>query len=294
MAQILDGRGIARTLAERHRAEIADIQQRLGHPLALAVVRAGDDKASASYIGQMKRLCKRMGMEFQEHALPAAAQDAAADRDRFIGRICRLNADPRVTGIMLSWPLPPEWDTESVAMTLDPRKDVDGLHPLNAGRLFLGGSFLEKEALVPNTPAGVIHLLRHYAIPLRGQHAVLIGRSNVAGRPLAALLIAHDATVTVTHSRTIDLAGHARRADILLVAMGRAHFVTPDMVKPGAVVVDVGINVTPDGLVGDVHYDAVKEVASAITPVPGGVGPVTNAMLIANTIRAARRQSGLA
>ena len=294
MAQILDGRGIARTLAERHRAEIADIQQRLGHPLALAVVRAGDDKASASYIGQIKRLCKRMGMEFQEHALPAAPQDAAADRDRFIGRICRLNADPRVTGIMLSWPLPPEWDTESVAMTLDPRKDVDGLHPLNAGRLFLGGSFLEKEALVPNTPAGVIHLLRHYEIPLRGQQAVLIGRSNVAGRPLAALLIAHDATVTVTHSRTVDLAGHARRADILLVAMGRAHFVTPDMVKPGAVVVDVGINVTPDGLVGDVHYDAVKEVASAITPVPGGVGPVTNAMLIANTIRAARRQSGLA
>ena len=294
MAQILDGRGIARTLAERHRAEIADIQQRLGHPLALAVVRAGDDKASASYIGQIKRLCKRMGMEFQEHALPAASQDTAADRDRFIGRICRLNADPRVTGIMLSWPLPPEWDTESVAMTLDPRKDVDGLHPLNAGRLFLGGSFLEKEALVPNTPAGVIHLLRHYEIPLRGQHAVLIGRSNVAGRPLAALLIAHDATVTVTHSRTVDLAGHARRADILLVAMGRAHFVTPDMVKPGAVVVDVGINVTPDGLVGDVQYDAVKEVASAITPVPGGVGPVTNAMLIANTIRAARRQSGLA
>ncbi len=294
MAQILDGRGIARTLAERHRAEIADIQQRLGHPLALAVVRAGDDKASASYIGQIKRLCKRMGMEFQEHALPAASQSAAADCDLFIGRICRLNADPRVTGIMLSWPLPSEWDTESVAMTLDPRKDVDGLHPLNAGRVFLGGSFLEKEALVPNTPAGVIHLLRHYEIPLRGQQAVLIGRSNVAGRPLAALLIAHDATVTVTHSRTVDLAGHARRADILLVAMGRAHFVTPDMVKPGAVVVDVGINVTPDGLVGDVHYDAVKEVASAITPVPGGVGPVTNAMLIANTIRAARRQSGLA
>ena len=140
----------------------------------------------------------------------------------------------------------------------------------------------------------MIHLLRHYEIPLRGQDAVLIGRSNVAGRPLAALLIAHDATVTVTHSRTVDLAGHARRADILLVAMGRPHFVTPDMVKPGAVVVDVGINVTPDGLVGDVHYDAVKEVASAITPVPGGVGPVTNAMLIANTIRAARLQSGLA
>lgn len=288
MALVLDGRDIARTLGERHRQELADIQGRLGRPLTLAVVRAGDNKASASYIRQIRRLCKRVGMEFQEHAL------AATDREAFIGRVCRLNADPRVTGIMLSWPLPSDWDPELVAMTLDPRKDIDGVHPLNAGRLFLGGPFLGMEAFVPNTPAGVIYLLRHYEIPLRGQHAVLIGRSNVAGRPLAALLIAHDATVTVTHSRTVDLPSLTRQADILLVAMGRPNFVTPDMVKPGAVVVDVGINFTSDGLVGDVQYEPVSAVASAITPVPGGVGPVTNAMLIANTITAARHQSGLA
>ena len=288
MALVLDGNRVARILRWRHRDELADIQKRLGHPLTLAVVRAGNDKASDSYIRQIERLCGRVGMEFQEHVLPAT------DREQFIGRICSLNVDPRVTGIMLSWPLPDDWDLELIAMTLDPRKDIDGVHPLNAGRVFLGGSFLGMESFVPNTPAGVIHLLRHYEIPLRGKHAVLIGRSNVAGRPLAALLIAHDATVTVTHSRTADLPGHTRQADILLVAMGRPNFVTPDMVKPGAVVVDIGINVTADGLVGDVQYDAVSEVASAITPVPGGVGPVTNAMLVANTIRAARLQSTLA
>lgn len=288
MALVLDGNRIARTLRGRHRDELADIQKRLGHPLTLAVVRAGADKASGSYIRQIEKLCGRVGMEFQEHTL------SATDREQFIGKICRLNADPRITGIMLSWPLPEDWDQELIAMTLDPRKDIDGLHPLNAGRVFLGGAYLDMEAFVPNTPAGVVYLLRHYEIPLRGQHAVLIGRSNVVGRPLAALLIAHDATVTVTHSRTADLAGHTRQADILLVAMGKANFVTPDMVKPGAVVVDIGINVTADGLVGDVQYDAVSEVASAITPVPGGVGPVTNAMLVANTIRAARLQSTLA
>lgn len=288
MALVLDGNRVARTLRGRHRDELADIQKRLGHPVALAVVRAGADKASGSYIRQIEKLCQRVGMEFQEHVLPAT------DREQFIGKICSLNADPRITGIMLSWPLPDDWDQELIALTLDPRKDIDGLHPLNAGRVFLGGAYLDMEAFVPNTPAGVIHLLRQYEIPLRGQHAVLIGRSNVVGRPLAALLIAHDATVTITHSKTADLAGHTRQADILLVAMGKANFVTPDMVKPGAVVVDIGINVTADGLVGDVQYDAVSEVASAITPVPGGVGPVTNAMLVANTIRAARLQSTLA
>ena len=288
MALVLDGRRVARTMRWRHRDELADIQRRLGHPLTLAVVRAGKNEASASYIRQIEQLCQRVGMEFQEHVL------SSTDREQFIGKICSLNADPRITGIMLSWPLPDDWDQELIAMTLDPRKDIDGLHPLNAGRVFLGGQFLGMEAFVPNTPAGVIHLLRHYEIPLSGKHAVLIGRSNVAGRPLAALLISHDATVTVTHSKTVDLAGHTRQADILLVAMGKANFVTPDMVKPDAVVVDIGINVTPDGLAGDVQYDAVSEVASAITPVPGGVGPVTNAMLIANTIRAARLQSTLA
>ena len=288
MALVLDGRRIARILSWRHRDELADIQKRLGHPLTLAVVRAGDDKSSASYIRQIEKLCRRVGMEFQVHIV------SPTDREQFIGRIWSLNVDPRITGIMLSWPLPEDWDQELVAMALDPRKDIDGLHPLNAGRLFLGGTYLGMEAFVPNTPAGVIHLLRHYEIPLRGKHAVLIGRSNVAGRPLAALLIAHDATVTVTHSRTVDLPSHTRQADILLVAMGRPNFVTQDMVKPGAVVVDIGINVTADGLVGDVQYDAVSEVASAITPVPGGIGPVTNAMLIANTIRAARLQSTLA
>ena len=288
MALVLDGSRIARILSWRHRDELADIQKRLGHPLTLAVVRAGDDKSSASYIRQIEKLCRRVGMEFQVHIV------SPTDREQFIGRIWSLNVDPRITGIMLSWPLPEDWDQELVAMALDPRKDIDGLHPLNAGRLFLGGPYLGMEAFVPNTPAGVIHLLRHYEIPLRGKHAVLIGRSNVAGRPLAALLIAHDATVTVTHSRTVDLPSHTRQADILLVAMGRPNFVTQDMVKPGAVVVDIGINVTADGLVGDVQYDAVSEVASAITPVPGGIGPVTNAMLIANTIQAARLQSTLA
>lgn len=288
MAVILDGSRIARKMRWRQRDELADIQKRLGHPLTLAVVRAGEDKASGSYIRQIEKLCQRVGMEFQEHLVPAT------DREQFIGRICSLNVDPRITGIMLSWPLPDDWDQELIAMTLDPRKDIDGLHPLNAGRVFLGGAYLGMEAFVPNTPAGVIHLLRDYEIPLNGKDAVIIGRSNVAGRPLAALLISHHATVTVTHSRTADLAGHTKRADILLVAMGRANFVSPEMVKPGAVVVDIGINVTPDGLVGDVQYDAVCEVASAITPVPGGVGPVTNAMLIGNTIRAARLQSTLA
>ncbi len=288
MAIELDGRPLARALRRRHRDELEDIQNRLGHPLTLAVVRAGEDKASTSYFRQIRNLCQRVDMEFQEHTLPAT------DREQFIGRICRLNADPRVAGIMLGWPLPEDWGAEFIASLLDPRKDVDGLHPLNAGRLFLGGEYLETGTFVPNTPAAVIHLLRHYEIMLSGKHTVLIGRSNVVGRPLAALLIAHDATVTVCHSRTAELASHTRQADILVAAMGRANFVTPDMVKPGAVVVDVGINVTPDGLAGDVQYDAVSEMASAITPVPGGVGPVTNAMLIENTIRAARIQSTLA
>ncbi|MFC3835044.1 MULTISPECIES: bifunctional methylenetetrahydrofolate dehydrogenase/methenyltetrahydrofolate cyclohydrolase FolD [Deinococcus] len=256
----------------------------LERPPHLVIVRVGDDPASVSYVRGKAKKAGESGLRSTVHALPETTPSAD-----LLALVASLNADPDVHGILVQLPLPPHIAEEPVLAAIDPDKDVDGLHPMNIGRLWSG-----RPTLAPCTPAGVMALLEHYGVPVAGRRAVIVGRSQLVGRPLAGLLLAADATVTVAHSRTRDLGAVTREADILVAAVGRAHLITPDMVKPAAVVIDVGINrvVGDDGkahLTGDVHPD-VAAVASALTPVPGGVGPMTVAQLMANTVQAARRQ----
>ena len=278
-AQVLDGRELARRVREELASAIDDFQTAEGVTPGLAVVLVGDDPASQVYIRTKMRECERVGIRAELHHFPSdVSQDAVENRLR------ELNADPDVHGILLQWPVPPGLDYGRLIETIAPIKDVDGFHPVNAGRLLAG-----QPRFVPCTPLGILHLLQAHGIPIAGRHAVVVGRSLIVGRPMAALLLAHDATVTICHSRTRDLAEHTRRADILVVAVGRAGFIGADHVKPGAAVIDVGINRLEDGrLVGDVDTEAVAAVAGAITPVPGGVGPMTVAMLLKNTFEAAR------
>jgi len=258
----------------------------------LTVVLVGDDPASAVYVGAKERACREAGIRGETIRLPASTSQA-----ELLAVVDRLNADASVDGILVQMPLPRQLDAEAVIQRLRPEKDVDGFHPVNAGKLLAGAS----DGFAPCTPAGVQLLLREYDVETRGAECVIVGRSNIVGKPLAALLMqpgaGADATVTVCHSRTRDLAAHTRRADILIVAAGRPQIVTADMVKPGAVVVDVGVNRVADPrakngtrLVGDVDFEAVSRVASLITPVPGGVGPMTIAMLLRNTVSAARQR----
>jgi methylenetetrahydrofolate dehydrogenase (NADP+)/methenyltetrahydrofolate cyclohydrolase len=276
-AQIIDGKAVAVEL----RATVAARVAALGYSPGLTVILVGDDPASAVYVRSKDRAAREAGINAQTIRLPADTPEA-----RLLGEIARLNADPDVDGILVQLPLPRHIDTDRVVEAIDPEKDVDGFHPLNVGALANG-----RPALVPCTPSGVMKLLRHTGVKLTGARALVLGRSSIVGRPLAHLLLAADATITVAHSRTTDIAAECRRADILIAATGRPEMVRGDWISPGATVIDVGINRLPDGrLVGDVHYEECRQRAGAITPVPGGVGPMTIACLLENTVEAAIRR----
>lgn len=269
-------------LAERVRAEVAERVEALGRPVRLATVLVGDDPASRVYVEAKHRAAAQAGIETVDHRLEAGTTQADLER-----LVAELGGDESVDGILVQMPLPPGLDEGRVIEGIDPRKDVDGLHPENLGRLVLG-----EPRFVPCTPQGVVALLEHYGVEIGGRVAAVVGRSLLVGRPLALLLgqRGRDATVIQAHSRTADLAELTRRADILVVAAGRPGLVGAGHVRPGAVVVDVGVNRTEEGLVGDVDAEAVAEVAGGLTPVPGGVGPMTVAMLLRNTVLAAERR----
>jgi methylenetetrahydrofolate dehydrogenase (NADP+)/methenyltetrahydrofolate cyclohydrolase len=280
---ILDGRPVAAKVQAAVATGVAELRRRSVTP-TLAVVLVGRDPASQVYVGRKQRACAEVGIVARDHLFPDGLEEA-----RLLALVRELNADPGVHGILVQLPLPAGLDEDRVIAAVDPRKDVDGFHPENLGRL-LGGH----PAVVPGTPAGILEILDHYGVELKGAEAVVIGRSRIVGKPLGQLLLGRHATVTMCHTRTRDLAGHTRRAEILAVAAGRPGVVTGDMVRPDAVVIDVGVNRGADGkLVGDVDFASVSPRVRAITPVPGGVGPMTVAMLLRNTLAAARRQAGL-
>jgi methylenetetrahydrofolate dehydrogenase (NADP+)/methenyltetrahydrofolate cyclohydrolase len=288
-AQLIDGKGIAARVLERNHAAVTALVGSHHLQPGLAVILVGDDPASQVYVRNKARQTVAAGMRSFEHLLPASATQAEV-----IELVRRLNRDPAVHGILVQLPLPPQIDELEVIEAIDPAKDVDGFHPINVGRLSIGAS-----ALVPCTPYGCSLLVRSAVPDPAGLHAVVIGRSNIVGKPVAQLLLAMHCTVTIAHSRTRDLPGLARSADILVAAVGRPRMVRGDWIKPGACVIDVGINRVPADepgktrLVGDVDFAEAAEVAGSITPVPGGVGPMTIACLLRNTVIAACRQRGL-
>ncbi|MDP2712893.1 MAG: bifunctional methylenetetrahydrofolate dehydrogenase/methenyltetrahydrofolate cyclohydrolase FolD [Solirubrobacteraceae bacterium] len=280
-AEIIDGKAIAGRVRIGVARDVAAFGDEFdGARPGLATILVGDDPGSAVYVAGKQKACKEVGMQGFNFPLPVDAP-----RAEVVALIERLNIDPQVSGILLQLPVPEGLDGVELTGMIDPRKDVDGLTPISAGLLALG-----REGLRPCTPSGVMTLLDAAGAQLEGAEAVVIGRSNLFGKPMAQLLLGADATVTTCHSRTRDLAGVCRRADVLIAAVGRARMVKADWVKPGAIVIDVGMNRAEDGLCGDVDFDAVKEVAAAITPVPGGVGPMTIAFLLRNTLLAARIQ----
>ncbi len=273
-AKIIDGKTHAAALLASLRETAAGLAVRPG----AAVVLVGDDPASRVYTRNKARACSDAGVDSTLHELPGTTSEA-----ELCALIDRLNADPAVHGIIVQLPLPSGIDAERVLRRIAPGKDIDGFHPENVGALALGS-----HRFVPCTPAGILRMLEAEGIALQGRDAVVVGRSNIVGKPMALLLLEKHATVTICHSRTVDLAAHVRRADVLVAAVGRPRMITADMVKPGACVIDVGIHRMPDGkLTGDVDFASVRQVAGWITPVPGGVGPMTVAMLVANTVRAA-------
>ena len=289
-ADLIDGKAIAAAI----RAEVArdvDVLRLRGVVPGLTVVLVGDDIASSTYVGAKEKASREAGMASTTIRLPADTTQAD-----LLALVEQLNQDEAVHGILVQMPLPPHIDPDTVIRHIQPSKDVDGFHPENVGKLLIGHT----DGFVSCTPAGVIELLLRSGVETSGAEVVVVGRSNIVGKPMAALLVqarrGGDATVTICHSRTRDLASHVRRADILIVAAGRAEMITGDMIKPGAVVIDVGMNSVPDAtrakgsrLCGDVHFESASAVASRITPVPGGVGPMTIAMLLRNTVRAAER-----
>jgi methylenetetrahydrofolate dehydrogenase (NADP+)/methenyltetrahydrofolate cyclohydrolase len=275
-ATLMDGKA----LAAKVRAEVADEVKEVGR-LGLATVLVGEDPASAVYIRSKHNAAREAGIEPHDHHLPAETSE-----EDLLALVEDLNDDDDVDGILVQLPLPDHIDEALVLRSVDPIKDVDGFHPFNAGQLYL-----DQPTLVPATPLGIIALLEEYDVPLKGARAVVIGRSSIVGKPVAMLLLARHATVTICHSRTQDLSRHTLDADVLVAAVGRPAMVSPDMVKTGAAVIDVGINRTEAGLVGDVDPGATDR-AALLTPVPGGVGPMTIAMLLRNTVRAARYRRG--
>ena len=293
-AGLIDGKEIARRIRDDIAREVASLSAR-GIVPGLAVVLVGDDPASAVYVNAKGKACDEAGMKSLTIRLPADTSEQV-----LLGRVRALNSDDSIHGILVQMPLPRQIDPDTVLRTIDPRKDVDGFHPINVGKLLIG----ERDGFAPCTPAGVQELLVQSGVDTVGKECVVIGRSNIVGKPMAALMfqdqLGANATVTVCHRYTRDLAQHTRRADILIAAAGRPRLVTRDMVKPGAVVIDVGINRVEDAsspkgyrIVGDVDFDGVREVASLVTPVPGGVGPMTIAMLLRNTVRAAALIAGI-
>jgi methylenetetrahydrofolate dehydrogenase (NADP+)/methenyltetrahydrofolate cyclohydrolase len=267
-------------LALKVRAEVAGDVAAFGKPVCLATILVGDDPASHVYVGSKHKASHEAGIDSRDHRFPSATAE-----QEVLDLVAELNADDAVDGILVQLPLPAHMDEPKVLRAVDPAKDVDGFHILNAGRLYLGEPYL-----VPATPSGVMVMLAEHGVELKGKDAVVIGRSEIVGKPMAMLLLAEHATVTICHSRTADLAAHCLRADVLVAAVGRPGIVTADMVKPGATVIDVGVNRTAEGkLVGDVD-PGVWEVAGLMTPVPGGVGPMTIAMLLRNTLTAAQQR----
>jgi methylenetetrahydrofolate dehydrogenase (NADP+)/methenyltetrahydrofolate cyclohydrolase len=276
-ARLIDGTAAAAALRDQVAARVASLPFRPG----LAVVLVGDDPASASYVRSKDKAAGLAGIDARTRRMPADT-----DRNTLLQQIEVLNADPDVDGILVQLPLPAHIDTASIIDAVDPAKDVDGFHPINVGRLASG-----RPGLVPCTPLGVMRLLAYANITIAGARALVLGRSAIVGRPVVALLLAADATVTIAHSRTSDLAGECRRADIVVAAVGQPEMVRGNWIKPGATIIDVGFNRLPDGrLAGDVAFDECVQVAGAITPVPGGVGPMTIACLLENTVTAAQRR----
>lgn len=271
---ILDGKGLARQNEITLKEKVKSLKQKFGFTPTLRVILVGENPASIAYVNSKKKACDRVGIDGEIIRLPIDIQEEA-----LIDKIESLNHDPKVDGILVQLPLPKHINETFVLNKVSPDKDVDGLHTINAGKLFT-----KQPGVVPATPLGVMMLLNHYKIQTEGKYAVVVGRSNLVGMPLAKLLNDADATVTVVHRKTTDLASFTRQADILCVAVGKPNFITKDMVKPGAVVVDVGINRVGDILVGDVDFEGVKDVASYITPVPGGVGPMTISALLFNVL----------
>jgi methylenetetrahydrofolate dehydrogenase (NADP+)/methenyltetrahydrofolate cyclohydrolase len=279
-ARIIDGKAVAARVREQVARDVEQFERETGVRPGLATVLVGDDPASAVYIAGKQRASAEAGIAAFDHRLAAHVPETEV-----VELLTQLNADDAVNGILLQLPVPEHLDGTALTGLIDSRKDVDGLTPTSAGLLALG-----REGLRPATPLGVMELLADAGVALEGTEAVVVGRSNLFGKPVAALLLAANATVTTCHSRTRDLPRVCARADVLIAAVGRPRMVKADWVKPGAVVIDVGINRLEDGLVGDVDFEPVAEVASAITPVPGGVGPMTIAMLLSNTLQAARIQ----
>lgn len=280
-AVVIDGKAVAARVREEVAEGVSEFVARHGRPPGLATVLVGDDPASAVYVGGKQKASAQVGIKGFDHRPPADISEA-----ELAALIGDLNADPAVSGILVQLPLPAHLDGTLITGLVDPAKDVDGLTPISAGLLALG-----RDGLRPCTPSGVIELLRSVDAQLEGAEAVVVGRSNLFGKPMAQLLLAENATVTTCHSRTRDLGAVCARADILIAAIGKARMVQGDWVKPGAIVIDVGITRLEEGLVGDVDFDAARQRASAITPVPGGVGPTTIACLLRNTLTAARAQA---
>ncbi|MBU2699752.1 methylenetetrahydrofolate dehydrogenase (NADP+)/methenyltetrahydrofolate cyclohydrolase [Sporomusaceae bacterium BoRhaA] len=280
MARILDGKQIASELKENIALEIAKLKEQSIVP-GLAVVLVGEDPASKVYVGHKEKACQALGI----HSEVIRLAETITTQELLV-QIKQLNQRSDIHGILVQLPLPQQLDEQRIIESVSPDKDVDGFHPINVGLLSLG-----RKTFVPCTPRGIMEMLKFSAIDVAGKHAVIIGRSNIVGKPLAALLLAQNATVTVCHSHTVNLAQVTKEADILIAAVGKGRFVTENMVKQGAIIIDVGINREGKKLVGDVDFDEVEQVASAITPVPGGVGPLTIMMLMANTIEAAKRRA---
>lgn len=289
-AEVIDGVAIAGAIRADVARHVGALRARGVRP-GLAVILVGDDPASQVYVRMKGKACEEAGMHSVTMRL-----DASTTQEELLTEIDMLNADPTIHGILVQMPVPKQIDAESIVRRIRPEKDVDGFHPINVGKVFIG----ERDGFAPATPAGVQQLLVRSKVETAGRHCVIVGRSNIVGKPMASLMVQNaagaNATVTICHSRTPDLAEHTRQADILIVAIGRPRTVTRDMVKPGAVVIDVGVNRVDDPsakkgyvLVGDVDFEGVRTVASKITPVPGGVGPMTIAMLLSNTLRAAER-----
>ncbi len=285
MAMLIDGKATSRAVRDEIRAETERFLKATGMLPGLAVVIVGEDPASQIYVRNKHKACEEVGFLSQVHALPEATTQEELD-----ALVEKLNHDPAIHGILVQLPLPKHLDAEEVLLRIDPEKDVDAFHPVNVGKIMIG-----TDSFLPCTPAGIIVLLKRHGIEIAGKRCVVIGRSNIVGKPMALLLLRENGTVTICHSRTKDLASVTREADILVSSVGKAKFVTADMVKEGAVVIDVGMNRDEAGkLCGDVDFSAVEPHVSAITPVPGGVGPMTITMLLQNTLKAAKKAAGIA
>lgn len=282
MAKIIDGKVISASVKKRVQDEVTDLKQK-GVTVGLAVIIVGEDPASKVYVSNKKKACEALGIISEEYALPESTTN-----EELLALINELNRKPSINGILCQLPLPKHLDEKLIINSIDPNKDVDAFHPFNVGKIMIGDFHF-----LPCTPAGVMEMLEYEGIDVTGKNCVVIGRSNIVGKPMNMLLLHKNGTVTVCHSKTKNLAEICKKADILVAAVGRPNFVTADMVKPDAVVIDVGINRVDGKLCGDVDFENVSKIASAITPVPGGVGPMTIAMLMQNTLTAAKIQNGL-